>query len=231
MIWVFKSPRKLTTYLVLIAVAVVIVVKVIDDYRVFNGDSLTAVNQSPETVVTQKTKPKPIFETKKTSFTSPLDQIDKRVTKKKFAKYVTPQNSPISPEKFTGYHTGWDFEIFPGEERSDVTVVAFCDGTVIYKKYVSGYGEVLVQECRLDEQELTVLYGHLRLSSIDKVVGNKLAHGDAIGVLGTGDSIETDGERKHLHFSLHRGNTIDLRGYVKDQLLLINWIDPAKYLD
>ena len=36
-------------------------------------------------------------------FQSPLDRAGERVTKKPFGKFVTPQNSPVQPEKFYGY--------------------------------------------------------------------------------------------------------------------------------
>jgi len=194
-----------------------------------NNDGQT--NQAPEVISTQKTEPEPVFEEEKTTFVTPLDNIDQRVTKKKFGTYVTPQKSPVSPEKFTGYHTGWDFEILDGEQNQDVAVVAFCDGKIVYKNFVSGYGGVVIQQCRIDGQTMTALYGHLRLASVTKKVGDSLKHGDKIGVLGKANSSETDGERQHLHFSLHRGTSINLRGYVSSQLQLIDWIDPAKYLD
>lgn len=51
----------------------------------------------------------------------PINSALERVTKKSFGIYVTPQSSPVSPEKFTGYHTGVDFEITPDEENKDRT--------------------------------------------------------------------------------------------------------------
>src|SRR5579863_6635904 len=42
--------------------------------------------------------------------TEPISGGLSRVTKKPFGIYVTPQNSPVQPEKFTGFHTGIDFE-------------------------------------------------------------------------------------------------------------------------
>src|SRR4030042_789723 len=75
-----------------------------------------------------------------------------------------PQNSPVSPEKFKGYHTGSDFEIFPEELGVDVSVKAVCAGKLLLKEYATGYGGVAVQSCALDNNPITVIYGHLKLT-------------------------------------------------------------------
>jgi len=152
------------------------------------------------------------------------------VTKKGFGLYVSPGHSPVSPEKFTGYHTGIDFETTPAEQAIDVPVDAACAGKLLLKKYASGYGGVAVQSCVLDGQNTTLIYGHLRLSSIIPNVGDKLKPGQQIAVLGTGYSSETDGERRHLHFGIHKGTEINILGYVQKQNDLDGWIDPEQYL-
>src|SRR4030067_1140465 len=48
----------------------------------------------------------------KLDFQPPINRADERVTKKPFGIFITPQNSPIQPEKFSGFHTGADFENF-----------------------------------------------------------------------------------------------------------------------
>jgi len=153
-----------------------------------------------------------------------------RVTKKGFGLYVSPGHSPVSPEKFTGYHTGIDFETTPAEQAIDVPVYAACAGKLLLKKYASGYGGVAVQSCVLDGQNATLIYGHLRLSSIIPNVGDKLKPGQQIAVLGTGYSSETDGERKHLHFGIHKGTEINILGYVQKQNDLSSWEDPTQFL-
>jgi murein DD-endopeptidase MepM/ murein hydrolase activator NlpD len=163
-------------------------------------------------------------------FVTPLDRPTERITKKPFGIYITPATSPVQPERFTGYHTGADFEILPGEENTAVVVKAFCPGRVVYKQWVSGYGGVFIQQCSVDNQIVTVLYGHLKLSSITAGVGDSLSTGDAIGELGQGASHDTDGERKHLHFSIHKGNSINVKGYVSQRSDLNGWLDPQKYL-
>jgi len=160
----------------------------------------------------------------------PLSLALERVTKKPFGIKVSPGNSPVSPEKFSGYHTGVDFEILPGEENVDVSVSAVCSGPLVLRKYASGYGGVAVQKCNLENNIVTVIYGHLRFSSIGQSVGDEILSGDNIGVLGKGYSVETDGERKHLHLGIHRGSAVNLLGYVQSEKDLSNWIDAMKYL-
>lgn len=159
------------------------------------------------------------------AFQPPLDRAGERITKKKFGQYITPQNSPVKPEKFRGYHTGTDFEIFPEELSLDVSVKAVCDGKIALKKTAAGYGGVLVQTCELDGGPATVVYGHLKLASIEKKAGDDLLKGEEIGILGKAYSAETNGERKHLHLSIHRGASIDIRGYVQKESELSGWVD------
>jgi murein DD-endopeptidase MepM/ murein hydrolase activator NlpD len=153
-----------------------------------------------------------------------------RITKKLFGTYVTPKNSPVQPERFTGYHTGVDFETAPAEKDKDVPIPALCDGALLMKESASGYGGVAVQSCTLNNEMVTVIYGHLRLSSISGRAGQKLHAGDMLGVLGTGYSSETDGERKHLHLGIHKGPDINILGYVQKQSDLSDWLDPTQFL-
>lgn len=55
--------------------------------------------------VNQSEKPK-----KLPKIVLPIAEFEKRITKKPFGIYITPQNSPVQPERFTGYHTGVDVE-------------------------------------------------------------------------------------------------------------------------
>ncbi|MEJ0021866.1 MAG: M23 family metallopeptidase [Candidatus Doudnabacteria bacterium] len=153
-----------------------------------------------------------------------------RVTKKPYGLFVTPQTSPVPDDIFTGYHTGIDFETTPAEQNTDVTITAACDGTVLLKEWATGYGGVFVQSCKLDGQDVTVIYGHLNLDSITPIVGQTITAGDKIGNLGQGFTHETDGRRMHLHFDIHKGTEINILGYVPNQSDLTNWLDPMKYL-
>lgn len=162
-------------------------------------------------------------------FESPLDRPKDRITKKKFGTFVTPQNSPVQPERFTGYHTGIDFETFPDEKDTPVQVHAICSGPLQLKETASGYGGVAVQACQYQKEPVTVVYGHLKLSSITSAEGTSLKSGDVLGVLGAGYSVETDGERKHLHLDIHKGVEINIAGYVQSPSQLSSWIDPCQF--
>lgn len=163
-------------------------------------------------------------------FQSPLDRSKERITKKPFGIYIAPATSPVQPEKFQGYHTGTDWEIFPEEQSSAVPVKAICSGKLILKKSASGYGGVAVESCKLDNKPITVIYGHLKLGSINAKINANLNIGDEIGILGAAYSAETDGERKHLHLGMHRGSAINILGYVSSESQLSDWIDACQYI-
>lgn len=95
------------------------------------------------------------------------------------------------------------------------------------KRTVSGYGGVVMIEHTVEGETVTALYGHVRLSSVSKKVGDPVSKGEKIAVLGTGFSSETDGERKHLHFGLLKGSSTNLRGYVSTEAELAPWVDPV----
>jgi murein DD-endopeptidase MepM/ murein hydrolase activator NlpD len=160
----------------------------------------------------------------------PISRALERVTKKPFGIYITPKNSPVQPEKFSGYHTGADFEILENETDLEVAVFAICSGSLAVKQSANGYGGVVAQNCIIAEQDAVVVYGHLNLESITAKVGQQLSAGQVIGVLGQGYSIQTSGERKHLHLSISKGSSIDIRGYVQNQSELANWLDPVEIL-
>ncbi len=174
---------------------------------------------SPTSVPTSVPTPKPVI-------VSPIDQFDTRITKKFFGTYVTPTNSPVQPERFTGFHTGVDIEY--GDTTTDVPVRAIAEGQVVVSQTASGYGGVMVIRHNLQGKSITALYGHLRPSSMKKV-GTTVAANDQIAVLGTAYSAETDGERRHLHFSLRRDASTTIRGYVQKQSELSDWQDPQTF--
>jgi len=156
----------------------------------------------------------------------PLPDAAARVTKKTFGLAVSPGNSPVSPERFTGLHTGVDFELFPGEDPHRMAVRALCDGTILVARHATGYGGVIVQSCSLEQRPVTVIYGHVWIESARVAVGSAVKRGDTLAVLGAAYSTETDGERAHLHLGIHRGAAVDIRGYVASQQQLAAWIDP-----
>lgn len=164
------------------------------------------------------------------SFRWPISRPEERLTKKQFGTYVEPGNSVVMPERFKGYHTGLDFETFTDEVDSEVVISAICSGKILQARTATGYGGVAVQSCTLDGAPVTVVYGHLKLATLGVNVGQTVNVGEKMGVLGKGGSSETDGERKHLHLSIHRGTGINILGYVSTKAGLKDWIDPTTVL-
>ncbi len=184
---------------------------------------------SPNASSTQSVEPAPISTIGGASAPAhdliwPLERAEDRITKKPFGIKVSPTDSPVSPEKFSGYHTAVDFETFPEEADSTVVVKAVCSGELRIKRAATGYGGIAVQSCTVHDQAVTIIYGHLKLSSISATVGQSLKQGETLAVLGKGFSSETDGERKHLHLGIHTGTAVDIRGYVPTADALKGWI-------
>lgn len=170
------------------------------------------------------------FHNDQASFEDVLPDIAKREIKKPFGLFVTPQTSPVQPEFFSGYHTAVDYEILEGEEEKDVPVFALCGGPLRAKQKVSGYGGVAVQECLLGDEVITVVYGHLFLTSITPAQGAYLIPGAQIGLLAPAGP-EAGGGRKHLHLGIHKGKGIDIKGYVQKESELGGWLDPKMFLE
>lgn len=193
-----------------------------------NENSLPPVIVEPEEIV-----PAPIreeimreqveLEKPAETFSMPTHEFAERITKKSFGIFVSPQNSPIQPERYTGFHTAVDIEY--GDVSGDVPVFAVANGKVVYSNIVNGYGGVFIIEFDYNGAKHNAIYGHIRSSSLPSA-GRVVLKGEQIGLLGTGFSAETDGERKHLHFGILSNSRIDLRGYVTTQSQLSGWLDP-----
>lgn len=166
----------------------------------------------------------------KNMISQPIADVLNRITKKPFGIKVSPENSPVNPERFSGHHTGVDFETFDNEQNIDVPIYAICSGPLLKKEWASGYGGMAVQKCEITNQSVTVIYGHLKLASIQINTNQELASGQQIGILGRGYSMETDRERKHLHLGIHQGQSINIQGYVQNEAELSQWLDAVKYL-
>lgn len=157
---------------------------------------------------------------------APLVDFQLRITKKPFGIFIDPETSPVQPERFRGFHTGTDFEIFSEELEKDVEVFSVCEGEVIQINYVSGYGGMIIQKCTLEDQPITVLYGHVDLTNATQIkIGEIQPQNSFLAMLAPEKSYYSGGERKHLHLGLHKGNEIDLRGYVQEKIQLESWID------
>lgn len=164
----------------------------------------------------------------------PLERSNERQKLLKFGMYVTPDptQNPISPpERFTGYHTGLDIEILPEEKDSIVPVKTICEGKILFTGIIEGYGGVVIQECNVDNQLSSILYGHLKPSSIIVAQNNETIKPNTIvAELGADRTEETGNTRKHLHLGIHKGNHIEFLGYVTGQSELAEFIDPLPLL-
>lgn len=167
-------------------------------------------------------------------FSWPLDNSQERQKLLSFGMYVTPDPSenPISPpERFTGYHSGLDIEILPGEENRQVLVKTICSGNISYTGSVSGYGGVIIQRCVYRDELVTVLYGHINPDSFIVEVGDKIIPpGTVIAELSPAYSPQSGYTRKHLHVGIHKGDHRELKGYVQNKADLDSFIDPLSVL-
>lgn len=195
-------------------------------------DADNSKNKAGETrvVTTTPTESEPKEEEVKKEWTPPLENASERVTLKPFGIFVTPQDSPLEQERFSGYHTGTDFEILEGEKERGVPVKTVCSGELVQKRTASGYGGVVVQRCEIEGEPVTIIYGHLDIKSVEAEKGESLKTGERLGILGEGKSPETDGERKHLHLGLRQGEEVNIKGYVNSQEDLSDWLDPCRYI-
>ena len=163
------------------------------------------------------------------SLVPPMNNADKRVTKKPFGIHITTATSPVQPERFAGYHTAVDFEMLSEDEYdADTPINVICDGALVRKQTASGYGGYAVQRCTINGGDVMVIYGHLDILRITDEVD--LAPGDFLGYLGAHESTQTDGERKHLHLGIHKGTEINIKGYVSTESQLDGWLDPCEYV-
>jgi len=157
------------------------------------------------------------------SIAEPIDDSKTRITKKPFGILIDPETSPVQPEVFRGYHTGTDFEVTSAELEKKLTVYTICGGVIRQSKRVSGFGGVIVQKCLFNDTPVNVIYGHVVLP--EGIIGNYFAPGDELTTLGKNKSEETSGERKHLHISISKKTTVDLRGYVDTEATLESWFN------
>jgi murein DD-endopeptidase MepM/ murein hydrolase activator NlpD len=158
------------------------------------------------------------------SIVAPVAHFLDRAATKPFGIFITPDTSPIKNDYHNGYHTGIDVEFTDTIE--DVPVYAIADGTIVVRKWVKGYGGVIVILHTINDVPLYALYGHLDEASFISADVTHATMGQQIAILGDDHSHETDGVRKHLHFSISTADRLDLRGYVQTEAELSHWLNP-----
>ena len=205
---------------VLILILILVVVGIFIWQKQKNQTTISSpINQTIKPIISPSPSP-----TNANTLVFPIAEFQTRITKKPFGLYVTPQNSPVQPEHFTGYHTGTDIEY--QDVTSNVPVYAINNGTIALARTASGYGGVILMQTQINGTLHSVVYGHIRPSSLPKV-GATVTKGEQIGLLGTGYSSETDGERRHLHFAVLSNSRVDIAGYVQTKSTLAGWLDPV----
>lgn len=192
--------------------------------------------QAPSsTPVTTPPTPSPVAQAK---VVYPIDQFVARATENLYGTYF-PAGGTSNPDikvcgskstYYVGYHTGTDLETFSNEADVAVPVVAVADGTVRQIGPVSGYGGLIVLDVVLGGNDYTAYYGHLNLSTSTLKSGNKVTAGEKLADLGPACSSPNGFVRKHLHFGLHQGTAIDVKGYVPTQSDLSAWTDAKALL-
>lgn len=167
-----------------------------------------------------------------TSIYYPMTRYEERITNRGHGKTITAADSePLAcGYPFTGFHVGDDLEVFPDELDAAVPVYAVADGTVRQVGNVNGYGGLIVIEHRLNDQVVTAYYGHVALGGVNLSADSQVKAGQRLAYLGANCSSQTSNERKHLHFAIRRGNSVNVRGYVPNENDLANWYNPRDLL-
>jgi len=188
---------------------------------------VNSINQSPQQ--TNQTNQQTPAQEK--AIHEPIENAKAHITKKPFGIYITPQNSPVQPERFSGYHTGTDFEVTSDELNKEVPVFAISDGVILEIRKVSGYGGVIIQSAKINGENTTVLYGHILINeSFTPTKGDNISKDTKIATVAPNKSEYSDGERKHLHAGIHKGTDISYAGYVNTKTELSAWLNIENFL-
>lgn len=160
----------------------------------------------------------------------PMTDYQNRLTYRKFGENITAEIRPRCGRAFSGIHNGDDLEVLETEINKEVKVFAVNDGEIVFKEYIDGYGGLIILKTSLNNQDVLLNYGHIDITTANVKLGDKITSGQVLAVLGDECSTETDGERKHLHFAIHKGTTIDVKGYLDNQNELGEWLNPTQAL-
>lgn len=167
------------------------------------------------------------------NWSNPLDNTLNRASYKGFGQFFDKsfyvEKGGLFPNPFVGYHSGVDLEIFPEETEKNVPVYAISSGKISFIGSVSGYGGLILE--KIDNEDVTALYGHLKSENNIVKVGDQVETGEIIGYLGDGFSKDTGGERKHLHLGFYKGRDLYFKGYEQDDnIIQTKWLNPLDFL-
>jgi murein DD-endopeptidase MepM/ murein hydrolase activator NlpD len=168
----------------------------------------------------------------KVSLFYPITNYQARITNRRHGQRTTLADSAgfACGGQFEGIHVGDDLEVTKTELDREVPVFAISAGRVRQLSAVGGYGGLLITENKINSVTVTVYYGHIDLKSSRFGVGQTFKAGQTLANLGDNCSTETSNERKHLHFAIRRGQSIDVRGYLPNRSELGEWYNPAEFL-
>jgi murein DD-endopeptidase MepM/ murein hydrolase activator NlpD len=191
--------------------------------------SATIASSTPSPSVSPTPSPSP----SQAAYYYPISNYINRITNRHYGQSITATNREGLPcgAAFSGLHTGDDLEVTSDELNKEVPVYAITDGTVRQASQVSGYGGLIVIQHQLNDQTVTAYYGHINLSKTTVKTNDKVKAGQPITVLGDACSSQTDNERKHLHFAIHQGDALNVKGYVTSQADLAAWLNPKETLE
>lgn len=166
-----------------------------------------------------------------------MDTYSERQTVKGFGQYIddnfyTGKEALFPNNRFYGYHAAVDLEIFPNELDAKVPAYAISSGTITYIGSLSGYGGVILE--KLDNENNTALYGHVKITNLPYKIGDHIntdSNPVILTYLGDQFSAETSKERKHLHFGIYKGTDLYFAGH-EPTLAQLNkrWLDPSIFL-
>lgn len=190
-------------------------------------------NQTP----TSTSTPTPAANQPAPTLVYPITQFADRITTNDFGQHwpaggTTNPDIKVCPKAtyYVGFHTANDLETFANEQNTPVPVYAIAAGTVKEAGPVSGYGGLIVLESTINGSVNTIYYGHIDLGTKTVTAGDSVSAGQKIAELGPACSPTNGNVRKHLHFGMHKGTAVDVKGYVPSQSDLSAWTDPNSLL-
>lgn len=189
--------------------------------------SVSKLNNSEQTKTEDKQTPKSA-----PAIYYPVTNYESRITNRDHGKSTTLADSEgfACGGQFEGIHVGDDLEVTATELEKEIPVYAISDGTVRQASDVGGYGGLLITQNTIGGEIVTAYYGHIDLKSLKFSTGQSFKAGNLLGYLGDNCTTETSEERKHLHFAIRKGTSIDVRGYLSNNNELSEWHDPAGFL-
>jgi murein DD-endopeptidase MepM/ murein hydrolase activator NlpD len=163
----------------------------------------------------------------------PISKYTTRQSYKTFGQNIDKQfyagREKLFPNQFLGFHAAVDLEIVPEELNQAVPVYAVASGKIVYASTVTGYGGLILEQ--LPGTGDTALYGHVKLTGLTFNVGDSVAGGSQLTVLGDAFTSQTGGERKHLHFGIYKDTDLYFKGYEPTRSALdARWLNPTDLL-